>query len=201
MMIGNLGGAAVAALLAITLGLGATSAKAVDDLAFEFDVSDAIDDGLDYLRNHGVFASPISTVRQTRALLLLALLGKHSSIDPGGAILESAFNGSAFICLCHFCTVCHPCNLMICRLLSDHPDCSAHFDEFSKHQFRDIDFIGRIERIERLNVDDQVKPFRFGHCLCGVRQIIVKRCKQLGRLLLNNTVGSECLLHEFLKVL
>ncbi len=74
-------------MLTAAIGLGGSTALAVDDLAFETDVGAAIDDGLQYLRNQLVFTSTGSSQRQARGLALLALLEKRASVDPDAEIL------------------------------------------------------------------------------------------------------------------
>ncbi|MGH0033647.1 MAG: thrombospondin type 3 repeat-containing protein [Myxococcota bacterium] len=84
-----------AVLLAVTMSLGASPALAVDDLAFETDVTDAIDDGLDYLKAQSVFTSAGGSQRQARGLALLALLEKRASADPDADILGYANSSPA----------------------------------------------------------------------------------------------------------
>jgi hypothetical protein len=71
---------------AVALVLTAAHTQAADDLAFELDVTAAIDDGIQYLRSVGAFSSSNSSMRQARGLMLLALLEKRESADPNAAI-------------------------------------------------------------------------------------------------------------------
>ena len=71
----------------VVLLFGGTS-YAADDLAFEQDVTDAIDDGLQYLRDQTAFTDTANaSKRQARGLALLALLEKRASADPNADIL------------------------------------------------------------------------------------------------------------------
>jgi hypothetical protein len=73
-------------LLGAALCLGGVSAQAAIT-PFSQDVSDAIDDGLDYLKAQSAFTSTGASQSQTRGLTLLALLEKRASADPDAAHL------------------------------------------------------------------------------------------------------------------
>ena len=82
-----------AMLLGVALCLGGVPAQSAIT-PFSQDVSDAIDDGLDYLKAQSAFTSAGGSQRQTRGLTLLALLEKRASADPDAAPLGYA-NASA----------------------------------------------------------------------------------------------------------
>lgn len=77
--------------LAFCLAGGAAQAAVT---AFSTDVTDAIDDGLQYLRNQSAFTSTGGTQRQARGLTVLALMEKRASSDPNAEFLGYA-NSSA----------------------------------------------------------------------------------------------------------
>ena len=64
-------------ILVAALCLGMTAPAVWSATPFGVDVTDAIDDGLDYLRNQSAFTSTSGTIRQARGLCLLALLEKY----------------------------------------------------------------------------------------------------------------------------
>jgi len=72
-------------IVACALGLCAVSAQAQTN--FELDVNDAIDDGLQYLRDQGAFTSLGGAQAQTRGLSVLALMEKRASADPDADFL------------------------------------------------------------------------------------------------------------------
>jgi len=73
-------------MLVIVLCLGMTM-PAMGATPFGLDINDAIDDGLDYLRNATVFTNASSTYAQARGLCLLALLEKRASADFDADVL------------------------------------------------------------------------------------------------------------------
>ncbi len=77
---------------ALLLGVG-MAAQAVTP--FEQDVNDAIDDGLQYLRDQAVFTSGSSAAAETRGLSVLALMEKRASADPGAEVLGYANSSPA----------------------------------------------------------------------------------------------------------
>lgn len=76
-----------AMLFGVALCLGGVPAQSAIT-PFSQDVSDAIDDGLDYLKTQGAFTS--ASHREYRGLTLLALLEKRASADPDAAPLGYA---------------------------------------------------------------------------------------------------------------
>jgi len=79
-----------AGLLAAAVTFGGVAHAVVTP--FSQDVANAIDDGLQYLRDQGAFTSAGSNQRQTRGLTLLALLEKRASADP--AATANGYAGS-----------------------------------------------------------------------------------------------------------
>ena len=82
-------------ILVAALCLGMTAPAVWSATPFGVDVTDAIDDGLDYLRNQSAFTSTSGTIRQARGLCLLALLEKRASADFDAAVLGYANSSAA----------------------------------------------------------------------------------------------------------
>ncbi|MGD9823981.1 thrombospondin type 3 repeat-containing protein [Desulfobacter sp.] len=80
-------------ILVVGLCLGMTVPAVWSATPFGVDVTDAIDDGLDYLRNQNAFTG--SGNREARGLCLLALLEKRASADFDAAVLGYANSSAA----------------------------------------------------------------------------------------------------------
>lgn len=77
-------------ILVVAFCFGVTTPAVWSATPFGVDVTDAIDDGLDYLRSQNVFTNSSDTYAQARGLCLLALLEKRASAD-----FDAAVNGYA----------------------------------------------------------------------------------------------------------